>query len=72
VGEEEAFEDAFDGLFFVVGEALGGFELEAQLEAGSGRSSGEDATKRADGDRGANGGNEEQPGQAVWLCAARL
>jgi DNA primase len=35
VGEEEAFEDAFDGGFFVVGEALGGFELEPQVVCGS-------------------------------------
>jgi DNA primase len=35
VGEEEAFEDAFDGGFFVVGEALGGFELEFEVVCGA-------------------------------------
>lgn len=31
VGDEESFEDAFDGLLFVVVEAGDGFELEAQV-----------------------------------------
>ena len=35
VGEEESFEDAFDGCFFFVGEALGGFELEAEVVVGA-------------------------------------
>jgi len=35
VGEEESFEDAFDGGLFFVGEALGGFELEAEVVVGA-------------------------------------
>ena len=35
VGEEEAFEDAFDGLPLFVAEALGGLELEFELVCGA-------------------------------------
>lgn len=35
VGEEESFQDAFDGGFLVVGEALGGFELEPEVVCGA-------------------------------------
>jgi len=35
VGEEESLEDSFDDLFLVVGEAGGGFELEAEVVVGS-------------------------------------
>ena len=35
VGEEESLEDSFDDLFFVGGEAGGGFELEAEVVVGS-------------------------------------
>jgi hypothetical protein len=35
VGEEEDFEDAFDDVFFVVGEPGGGFELESKVVVGA-------------------------------------
>jgi hypothetical protein len=35
VGEEESLEDSFDDLFLVLGEAGGGFELEAEVVVGS-------------------------------------
>jgi hypothetical protein len=35
VGDEEAFEDALNGLFFVAAEAGDGFELEARVLVGA-------------------------------------